>query len=70
MAKELTAREMQSMGGKARAKKLSPEQRSASAKKAAEARWKRLEDTLDRIEEGTKRLKKAMKQKKVSTTKS
>lgn len=28
-----------SKGGKARAKKLSPEERSAIAKKAAEARW-------------------------------
>lgn len=28
-------------GGKARAEKLSPEQRSASARKAATARWKR-----------------------------
>lgn len=30
-------------GGKARAAKLTPEQRSASAKKAAEARWKKSE---------------------------
>jgi hypothetical protein len=29
------------IGGKARAAKLSPEQRTAIAKKAAEARWKR-----------------------------
>jgi hypothetical protein len=29
-------------GGKARAEKLSPEERSAIAKKAAEARWKKL----------------------------
>ena len=27
-------------GGKARAKKMTPEQRSASARKAAQARWK------------------------------
>ena len=34
-------------GGKLRAKKLSPEQRSESAKKAAQARWSRLADTAD-----------------------
>jgi hypothetical protein len=28
------------LGGKARAKRLTPEQRSAEAKRAAEARWK------------------------------
>ena len=28
------------LGGKARAKKMTPEQRSAEAKRAAEARWK------------------------------
>jgi hypothetical protein len=28
-------------GGKARAEKMTPEERSASAKKAAEARWKK-----------------------------
>ena len=30
-------------GGKARAKKLSPEQRTAIARKAAQARWKKVE---------------------------
>ena len=36
-----------SKGGKARAKKLTPEQRSEIAKKAAEARWaKKREKTL------------------------
>jgi len=28
------------LGGKARAKRMTPEQRSAEAKRAAEARWK------------------------------
>jgi hypothetical protein len=36
--KELTARELQSLGGKARAAALSPGERSASARKAAKAR--------------------------------
>lgn len=36
--KELTARELQSLGGKARAAVLSPAERSASARKAALAR--------------------------------
>ena len=37
--KELTAKELQSRGGKARAKKLSPEARSHIAYLAAKARW-------------------------------
>lgn len=37
----LTVSEMAAMGGKARAKRLSKQARSASAKKAAEARWKK-----------------------------
>ena len=39
MARELTARELQSLGGKARAKKLTSKQRKDSARKAAQARW-------------------------------
>lgn len=39
MKKELTAREMQSRGGKARARNLSPEERSRIASLAAKARW-------------------------------
>jgi hypothetical protein len=41
MAKEkkLTFSEFARIGGKARAKKLTPEQRKASARKAAQARW-------------------------------
>jgi hypothetical protein len=34
-------------GGKARAAKMTPEERSASAKKAAEARWKRNKKDVD-----------------------
>jgi hypothetical protein len=41
MAKEkkLTLSEFARIGGKARARKLTPEQRKASARKAAQARW-------------------------------
>lgn len=34
------------MGGKARAKKLTPVQRAESARKAAEARWARIDKNL------------------------
>jgi hypothetical protein len=37
--KPLTVTEMARMGGEATAKKLTPEQRKASASKAAQARW-------------------------------
>jgi hypothetical protein len=36
---KMTYAEFASKGGKARAEKLTPEQRSASARKAARARW-------------------------------
>ncbi len=35
----MTISEMASMGGKATAKKLTPEERKESARKAAQARW-------------------------------
>jgi hypothetical protein len=37
--KPMTITEMARMGGKATAKKLTPEQRKESARKAAKARW-------------------------------
>jgi hypothetical protein len=37
-----------SKGGKTRAARLSPEERSASARKAALARWARLKKTTDK----------------------
>lgn len=40
-ATPLTVREFASMGGKARAKKLSKKERSESARKAVIARWKK-----------------------------
>jgi general stress protein YciG len=39
--KERTAREVASLGGKARAKNMSKERRSESARKAALVRWKK-----------------------------
>jgi general stress protein YciG len=41
MAKNAAAVALGRRGGKATAKKLTPEQRSESARKAAQARWKR-----------------------------
>lgn len=35
----MTIKEMASLGGKATAKKLTPQQRKASARRAAQARW-------------------------------
>jgi hypothetical protein len=47
-------------GGKARAKNLTAEQRSESARVASEARWAKeksaLKDLVDEIKKGTKRL--------------
>jgi hypothetical protein len=37
--KPLTIQEFARLGGKARAKRLTPEQRQASARKAIQARW-------------------------------
>ena len=49
-------------GGQARAKKLTAEQRRASARKAAQARWAKKMDTLvNEISEGTKELLKTAK---------
>jgi enoyl-CoA hydratase/carnithine racemase len=49
-------------GGHARAKKLTAEQRRASARKAAQARWAKKMDTLvNEISEGTKKLLKTAK---------
>jgi hypothetical protein len=50
---ELTAREMQSMGGKARMKSLSRKQRVDQAKKAIEARWKKYRAARERENEVT-----------------
>ena len=43
-------------GGKARAKNLTAEERSESARKASEARWAHLKKLAAEITEGTKRL--------------
>ena len=39
MKKPMTVQEFARMGGKARAAKMSPQQRRDAAKKAAQARW-------------------------------
>jgi hypothetical protein len=43
-------------GGRARAKSLTPEQRSEAARKAVEARWANLKKLAAEIDEGTKAL--------------
>lgn len=42
----LTVSEMARLGGKARAQKLTKEERSASARKAVEARWQKQKQTI------------------------
>jgi len=48
-------------GGQARAKKLTPEERSQSARKAVEARWAKQKKLVEEIMEGTKELLKTSK---------
>jgi hypothetical protein len=43
-------------GGQARARKLTPEQRSESARKAVEARWAKQKKLVEEITKGTKAL--------------
>lgn len=43
-------------GGHARAKSLTPEQRSDAARKAVEARWARIKELAEKITRGTKQL--------------
>jgi hypothetical protein len=62
------------MGGKARVKNQTPEQRKASARNAAKARWDKLEEISDSIVAGTAELAKinranAKKAKKKKTPK-
>lgn len=52
------ATEFARKGGKARAKKLTPEERSESARKAVEARWAKLRETVRDISERSKALEK------------
>jgi len=55
-------------GGQARAKKLTPEQRSESARKAVEARWAKQKKLVAEITEGTKKLLKKARARKRSQT--
>ena len=48
-------------GGQARARKLTPEQRSESARKAVEARWAKQKQLVEEITKGTKALLKQSK---------
>ena len=48
-------------GGQARAKKLTPEELSQSARKAVEARWAKQKKLVEEIMEGTKELLKTSK---------
>jgi hypothetical protein len=49
---EMTIREMASMGGKARAAKLTKAQRKAIGKNAIAARWAQHKKVMKRIDEG------------------
>ena len=49
------------MGGKARAQKLTPEQRTESARRAVQARWARTKRLVEEINEGSRALLKRSK---------
>lgn len=51
-------------GGQARAKKLSAEERSASARKAVEARWAKINASLKEAEENLAKLERKQAKKK------
>jgi hypothetical protein len=51
-------------GGQARAKKLSAEERSASARKAVEARWAKINASLKEAEENLAKLERKQARKK------
>jgi len=54
-------------GGQARAKNLTPEQRSEASRKAVEARWAKTQKSLDELVEKNERWLKAHKKKKTKT---
>ncbi len=56
-------------GGKARARKLTPEQRSEGARKAVQARWAKLEKLTEEITAGTKELLSVAKKKEKQSAK-
>jgi len=49
------------MGGKARAQKLTPEQRTESARRAVQARWAKTKRLVEEINEGSRALLKRSK---------
>lgn len=62
--KPLTVSEMARLGGKARAQKLTKEERSASARKAVQARWAKLKELADQVDDRTKSLEAKAKRRK------
>jgi hypothetical protein len=54
--KNSAAVELGRRGGKARARKLTPEERREAARKAVEARWAKHRELAKEINEGTKNL--------------
>jgi hypothetical protein len=56
-------------GGKARARNLTPEQRSEAARKAVEARWAKLEKLTKEITAGTEDLLRLAEKKRNQLTK-
>lgn len=61
-------------GGKARAKNMTPEERSDAARKAVQSRWakneKRIEKALKEVNEGTKALEGKMRARRATQKKS
>ena len=59
--KNSAAVELGRLGGKARARKLTPEQRQEAARKAVEARWAKQRELVNEITVGTRNLLKLSK---------
>lgn len=53
---ELSVREMARLGGKARAKKMTAEERSESARKAVQARWAKADKLLKKLDDAEAKL--------------
>jgi hypothetical protein len=55
-------------GGKARARKLTPEQRSEAARKAVQARWAKMDKLMKETTTGTKELLRVAEEKEKQLT--
>lgn len=65
MAKNPAAVELGRRGGKARVKNQTPEERKESARRAAEARWSKVKEVAEELDQRTKALEaKATRNKK------